>query len=369
MIKKCFFILFIAMILVPSSFAINKTLEINLDDYSSSNDLYNYKTWNIDNKKLPLYGEFSIRFNTNIYYKDIEAIALLEDKIQVPMKCIINNASLDCTILESLKPDKAYKIVIYENSKHKYTLSMYSEKYGDIEPNNTPLQSNSLIIGEKIEGFIDKNGIDYFTFNIEKPTELQFELKRDDNETISITPFVLDEFGNEYIEIDKGIDYLDTKVLYKSFFLPGKYYVKIENPLENPANYILKTNFRVLSSYYEKSENDTFETSEELNLNDEINNTVNFYKPDGNFDAKDVYTFYVTDDNTRIKIKYDSNKKGNYVILTKYKDPYRYDVVEEYKNKAADFEDKLFLDEGRYYIEVWNKAYKGVNYKLEIDSN
>jgi hypothetical protein len=367
MFKKIVPLLLILSLFIPSSFASNNSIEINLDNYTSTSDKYNYSVWTIDDHKLPLYGEFSIRFNTNLYYKDIETIALIKDNIQIPMKTIINNASVDCTIMESLIPNQDYKIVFYLKSKYKYTLNFISKNYGDLEPNNTPLQSNVLILGDKIKGTIEKDNPDFFTFDIVKPTEVKFDIKRDDNKEIYVKPFVLDEFGNEYLEEDKELHYEDTRVLYKNYFLPGKYYLKIVNNLDNPARYVLETEYKLLASYYERTDNNSFENSEQIFSGSEIGNNLNYYQPDGNFDTKDVYDFYIPDNGTKVKIDYESNKKGNYVIIYKYKDPYKYDVVEEYKNKAADFEDKLVLDDGHYFIEVWNKAYKGVNYKIEVD--
>jgi hypothetical protein len=357
----------VVSLLIPSSYASKRNiLEINLDNYQSSSDKYNYKVWNIDNIRLPLYGEFTLRFNSNIYYEDIESIAIMKDGHQTPVKMILNNASADITILEALDPDKEYDIIVYGDTKYKYSIKIKSRQYGDIENNNTPLQANKLILGDKIKGYVGPDNPDYFTFEIDKPTEVEFNLIRGDKKKITLEPFVLDELGNEYIEIDKDVKYTDNNVLFKNYFLPGNYYIKISDASNDSGEYLLETKYKLFSTYYEREDNDTFEQSEQISDNTEINNNLNYYKTSGDMDKKDIYNFYISEE-SRVEIKYDSNKKGNYLTLYKYDDPFKYEVEEEYKNKADDFSDKMTLDEGHYYIEILNKAYKGVSYTLELD--
>lgn len=370
MIKKVIVVLLV-LFMFPSTYALSenpsKSIEINLDQYDSKEDKYFYKIWSIDDKKIPTFGEFRIRFNSNIYYKDIESIVLIDRDQQIPVEAKINNATADIQILTPLRPNYSYKLVIYQYSKYKYSININTENYGDIEPNNTAIESNLFNPGDRINGSIQKDNPDYYSFVVDKPTEILFDLERKDGDKISLTPFVLDKFGNEYIEIDKDVDYTDTRVLYRAFFNPGHYYFKIENPVDDSSVYHLTSKYKILATYSEKTENDSFSTSSQIFDNEEMNNSLNFYNPDGNFDSKDIYDIYLSDKTNKVKIEYDSNKSGNYMTIYRYEEPDKYKVVEEYTNKAEDYEDDIVLDDGHYYIEVWNKAYKGVTYKLKID--
>lgn len=369
MIKKIFIIM-ILLLLIPNSYGVsnnpNINIEINLDNYKSVDDKFFYKEWFIYDKSIPTFGEFRLRFNNNIYYKDIESIVLLDEDQQIPLKVKINNASVDIKVLEPLRPNTTYKLIIYQYSKYKYSVNINTEDYGDIEPNNNSLEANSFILGDRIIGSIQKDNPDYFCFILEKPTEILFSLTRKDGEEISLTPFIINELENEYIQEDKYVDYTGKKILYKAYFNPGKYYFKVESNLDKASSYVLNTRYKIIAASIEIPSEDTFENPQEIFDNEEIYNTLNFYYADGNFDNEDIYSFYL-DDHSKMTLKYDSNKKGNYISIYKYEEPNKFEVIEEYKNKADDFKDSINLEDGRYYIKIWNKAYNGVSYKFKIN--
>lgn len=245
------------------------------------------------------------------------------------------------------------------------TLQYTPESNVELENNDTPGQATAIEAGIAYSGaFGTKKDVDYFSFTLSEPSEVNVQLSTSGNGRNSITYIcsMWNATGHQLVQMDIPGNMLSSDS-GKMFLEAGSYLVRMESGTAySPAPYGL-TVWSSPCAFTELECNDTFETATSIPVNQEIQGSIVLQGD------VDVYRFTL-EHNSILQPSFHFNPTGSSsktYVLSIFNTQRELIVQEKFKgSEGAKRILPIALTAGEYYIRVENPSFVQQTYTLEL---